>query len=69
MITVVVFFLAQDEIPGTFRYSIYMKETQVKIISPSVCASEDYYGKKVTENQFCAASPSWTEDTCQVWYQ
>ncbi|XP_017318527.1 plasminogen activator, urokinase a isoform X1 [Ictalurus punctatus] len=53
-----------DEIPGTFRYSRYMKETQVQILSPIVCKRKDYYGNKVTENQFCAASQKWTEDAC-----
>ncbi|MCJ8730495.1 hypothetical protein PDJAM_G00185050 [Pangasius djambal] len=53
-----------DEIFGNFRYSRYMKEAQVQILSPSKCEG-GYYGKRVTENQFCAASPNWTEDACQ----
>ncbi|XP_053088285.1 plasminogen activator, urokinase a [Pangasianodon hypophthalmus] len=48
----------------SFRYSRYMKEAQVQILSPSKCEG-GYYGKRITENQFCAASPKWTEDACQ----
>ncbi|KAI5625059.1 urokinase-type plasminogen activator precursor [Silurus asotus] len=54
-----------DKIPDTFRYSLNMKQAQVQIISPTVCERKDYYGNRVTENQFCAASPKWTEDACQ----
>ncbi|KAK3573528.1 hypothetical protein QTP86_026043 [Hemibagrus guttatus] len=54
-----------DDIPDTFRYSRFMKETKVEILSNIVCERKDYYGNRVTENQFCAASPKWTEDACQ----
>ncbi|KAM9477497.1 plasminogen activator, urokinase a [Clarias gariepinus] len=52
-------------VPGNYSYSHYMKETKVQVLPQSVCEREDYYGKRVTENQFCAASPKWTEDACQ----
>ncbi|TSK22683.1 Urokinase-type plasminogen activator [Bagarius yarrelli] len=54
-----------DDVPGTFRYSRYMKETQVQTLSHIICERKDYYDNRVTENQFCAASPKWTEDACQ----
>ncbi|KAK2852557.1 hypothetical protein Q7C36_007758 [Tachysurus vachellii] len=53
------------DIPGTFRYSHDIKEAKVQILSKTVCQMKDYYGNNVTENQFCAASPKWTEDACQ----
>ncbi|KAG7333970.1 hypothetical protein KOW79_002377 [Hemibagrus wyckioides] len=54
-----------DDVPGNFRYSRFMKETKVEILSDTTCQKEDYYADRVTENQFCAASPKWTEDACQ----
>ncbi|XP_060782093.1 plasminogen activator, urokinase a isoform X2 [Neoarius graeffei] len=49
---------------SNYTYSGFMKEAQVQILSRSICKTETYYGTMVTENQFCAASPKWTEDAC-----
>ncbi|KAL6487066.1 hypothetical protein MHYP_G00036920 [Metynnis hypsauchen] len=50
-----------------FTYSQYLKETYVNAISQIAC-DRDYYRESeipVTDNMFCAASPTWKEDACQ----
>ncbi|XP_062850849.1 plasminogen activator, urokinase a [Trichomycterus rosablanca] len=46
-------------------YSRFLKEAKVELISQSVCQQKEYYGQNVTNNMFCAGSPTWTEDACQ----
>ncbi|XP_011601698.1 plasminogen activator, urokinase a isoform X1 [Takifugu rubripes] len=45
-------------------YSQYLKKTEVKLISHSLCQSPSYYGKRITDNMLCAGSPDWTTDSC-----
>ncbi|TNN00056.1 hypothetical protein fugu_013088 [Takifugu bimaculatus] len=45
-------------------YSQYLKKTEVKLISQSLCQSPSYYGKRITDNMLCAGSPDWTTDSC-----
>ncbi|XP_066536010.1 plasminogen activator, urokinase a [Hoplias malabaricus] len=57
-----------SEQTSPIKYSRYLKEAYVKLISDSVCMQEDYYGKSdipLTENMFCAGSPTWEDDACQ----
>lgn len=48
------------------RYSQYLKQTEVKVISQTDCKSESYYGDRITKNMFCAGSPDWSTDACKV---
>lgn len=35
-------------------------------MSNADCSKEVHYGKRITENMFCAASPDWSTDACKV---
>lgn len=35
-------------------------------MSNAECSKEVHYGKRITENMFCAASPDWSTDACKV---
>lgn len=48
------------------RYSQYLKQANVNLISQTVCKTKAYYGKLITENMFCAGSPDWRTDACKV---
>nr|XP_046258874.1 tissue-type plasminogen activator-like [Scatophagus argus] len=47
-----------------WRYSQYLKQTKVKLISETTCKSDSYYGHLITKNMLCAGSPDWTTDAC-----
>lgn len=47
------------------RYSQYLKETEVKLLSKSDCTRTSQYGDRLTENMICAASPDWSTDACK----
>lgn len=49
---------------NAWRFSQYLKQAEVNLISQGICKSESYYGDRITENMFCAASPDWTTDAC-----
>ncbi|XP_064171026.1 urokinase-type plasminogen activator-like [Anguilla rostrata] len=50
---------------GIWHNSQYLREAMVKLLSQDVCTSNDYYGKMVTNNMFCAGSPDWKIDSCK----
>lgn len=48
------------------RYSQYLKQADVNLISQTVCKTGAYYGNEITDNMFCAGSPDWSTDACKV---
>ncbi|XP_063346965.1 plasminogen activator, urokinase a [Pelmatolapia mariae] len=53
------------ESAGSFQFSQYLKKAEVKLMSNADCSKEVHYGKRITENMFCAASPDWSTDACK----
>lgn len=50
---------------GAWEHSENLKQTEVAIVSQSLCSSEDYYGNLITKDMMCAASPDWSTDSCE----
>ncbi|KAM9837794.1 plasminogen activator, urokinase b [Aulostomus maculatus] len=50
---------------GSWLNSQYLREAQVNLIADAVCRREDYYGKMISDNMFCAGRPDWSQDACQ----
>ncbi|XP_063814712.1 urokinase-type plasminogen activator isoform X2 [Pseudophryne corroboree] len=46
-------------------FSQTLKSTSVQLISQDVCQSEQYYGKLINNNMFCAGHPEWKVDACK----
>ncbi|XP_018419337.1 PREDICTED: urokinase-type plasminogen activator [Nanorana parkeri] len=49
----------------SIKYSQVLKSSTVQIISQEVCQSEEYYGKLINRNMFCAGDPTWKVDACK----
>ncbi|XP_028279233.1 plasminogen activator, urokinase a [Parambassis ranga] len=49
----------------SWRFSQYLKQADVKLLSKTECTSELQYGKRISENMFCAGSPDWSTDACK----
>ena len=47
-------------------YTKYLREGQVRLRPQATCVKEAPEPSMVTENMFCAASPDWATDACQV---
>ncbi|XP_023145342.2 plasminogen activator, urokinase a [Amphiprion ocellaris] len=47
------------------RFSQYLKQADVKLLSNAECSSELQYGNRITENMFCAGSPDSSTDACK----
>ncbi|XP_008295817.1 plasminogen activator, urokinase a isoform X2 [Stegastes partitus] len=47
------------------RFSQYLKQADVKLLSRAECTSGLQYGSRITDNMFCAGSPSWSTDACK----
>ncbi|KAG7236335.1 hypothetical protein INR49_001032 [Caranx melampygus] len=50
---------------GAWRYSQYLKQAEVRLISRAECKRESYYGNLISDNMICAGSPDWTADACE----
>ncbi|KAM4702867.1 urokinase-type plasminogen activator [Rhinophrynus dorsalis] len=46
-------------------YSQNLMSASVQLIPQSLCQSENYYGKLVNNNMFCASDPAWKVDACK----
>uniref|UniRef100_I3JTB5 trypsin n=1 Tax=Oreochromis niloticus TaxID=8128 RepID=I3JTB5_ORENI len=53
------------ESAGSFQFSQYLKQAEVKLMSNADCSKEVHYGTRITDNMFCAASPDWSTDACK----
>uniref|UniRef100_A0A3Q3WI57 trypsin n=1 Tax=Mola mola TaxID=94237 RepID=A0A3Q3WI57_MOLML len=51
--------------PAAGRYSQYLKQTEVRLISHAECKSVAYYGDLITKSMLCAGSPDWNTDSCK----
>ncbi|XP_073452855.1 urokinase-type plasminogen activator [Aquarana catesbeiana] len=49
----------------SIKYSQVLKSSTVQIIPQNVCQSEEYYGKLINNNMFCAGDPAWKVDACK----
>ncbi|XP_029305572.1 plasminogen activator, urokinase a [Cottoperca gobio] len=50
---------------ASWHYSQHLKEAEVKLLSQTDCTRKLYYGDRITDNMFCAASPDWSTDACK----
>ncbi|XP_042565422.1 tissue-type plasminogen activator-like [Clupea harengus] len=50
----------------TLFYTKYLREGQVRLRPQATCVKEAPEPSMVTENMFCAASPDWATDACQL---
>ncbi|CAN9499861.1 unnamed protein product [Ophioblennius macclurei] len=49
----------------SWRYSQYLKQAEVNLLSQTECSSGLQYGNRITDNMFCAGSPDWSRDACK----
>ncbi|KAM9324982.1 urokinase-type plasminogen activator [Gastrophryne carolinensis] len=49
----------------SFKYSEALKSSRVRLIPQELCQTEEYYGKIINNNMFCAADPEWKVDACK----
>lgn len=50
---------------NSFHFSQNLMEAKVELFSEKRCKKDEEYVKRLTENMFCAGSPSWERDACQ----
>ncbi|KAM9848244.1 urokinase-type plasminogen activator-like [Aulostomus maculatus] len=50
---------------GALRYSQFLKQAQVNLLSMTDCRGEPQYDSLITDNMICAASPDWSRDACK----
>ncbi|XP_056251615.1 plasminogen activator, urokinase a [Seriola aureovittata] len=50
---------------GAWRYSQFLKQGEVKLLSRTDCKREPHYKELFTNNMICAASPDWSTDACE----
>ncbi|XP_075466424.1 urokinase-type plasminogen activator isoform X1 [Ascaphus truei] len=50
---------------SNWLYSQTLKSASVQLIPQSLCQSEQYYGKLLNSNMFCAGDPTWKVDACK----
>uniref|UniRef100_A0A3Q3WC17 trypsin n=1 Tax=Mola mola TaxID=94237 RepID=A0A3Q3WC17_MOLML len=50
---------------NSMHCSIYLKQTEVRLISHAECKSVAYYGDLITKSMLCAGSPDWNTDSCK----
>ncbi|KAM8924603.1 urokinase-type plasminogen activator [Pelodytes ibericus] len=46
-------------------FSQMLKSASVQLIPQALCQSEQYYGKLLNNNMFCAGDPEWKVDACK----
>ncbi|KAM5140450.1 urokinase-type plasminogen activator [Mantella aurantiaca] len=49
----------------SIKFSQVLKSSIVQIIPQKVCQAEEYYGKLINNNMFCAGDPAWKVDACK----